>query len=490
MHLPMLKALQGYKVNVVSKVLSESAFREICKLCKCQPDTKTIDCQDLEIDKMFTEKEFVALNSSKVPQDIFRLNNNRLTEIPSFPVLSIKVLNLHRNHINKIENLAFYNLTLLEELDLSSNSLTTSALIPEVFAGHFSPSTYQPLENLKVLRLSHNDIHSLHDDLFEHMPVLEVLSLDYNPIMTIDHLTAIAISSISNLKFLDMSYMELKEIPTSLFNYPRDLQTLNLTGNLLTKIPDALDYTPNLETLYLDENDIQWIGADDGVFPALKKLKLLSLSYTTLKSIGEGAFSKLTALTTLMVTNNHHLSVIHENALSRKGEEDPRRLEYPPLKNLYLHNNNLTTLHSNMFPSYTTLDIVDIRFNPWICDCENQWIISNLLPLIIKKHPTMNRDIVCNEPIALVGMELNDLLHQDRKLRCLDKFNHTPQNDGTILVGILIGKANWILIGIPMALAIVFVYKRGCFGLSDNRGAAAYSRAFYKRAEAGDDFHI
>lgn len=41
-----------------------------------------------------------------------------------------------------------------------------------------------------------------------------------------------------------------------------------------------------------------------------------------------------------------------------------------------------------------------------------------------------------------------------------------------------------------MALAIIFVYKRGCFGLSSNRGAAAYSRAFYKRAEMGDDFHI
>lgn len=47
-----------------------------------------------------------------------------------------------------------------------------------------------------------------------------------------------------------------------------------------------------------------------------------------------------------------------------------------------------------------------------------------------------------------------------------------------------------ILIGIPLALGAVFVYKRGCFGLSSNNGAAAYSRAFYKRAEAGDDFNI
>lgn len=118
----------------------------------------------------------------------------------------------------------------------------------------------------------------------------------------------------------------------------------------------------------------------------------------------------------------------------------------------------------------------------------------------------------CDHPTPMVGKELVELLNAGSKLRCSDKYNHVPEGDGTILVGILIGKANcnwcrylifnlnnmWtnlntfsgVLIGIPLALAIVFVYKRGCFGLSRNRGAAAYSRAFYKRAEMGDDFHI
>lgn len=80
----------------------------------------------------------------------YRLNNNDLTVITPFPVLSIKVLNLHRNKISKIEKGAFYNLTLLEELDLSSNALTAKTLLPEIFEGHFSPSTFEPLQNLKV----------------------------------------------------------------------------------------------------------------------------------------------------------------------------------------------------------------------------------------------------------------------------------------------------------------------------------------------------
>lgn len=73
----------------------------------------------------------------------------------------------------------------------------------------------------------------------------------------------------------------------------------------------------------------------------MTKLEFLSISYTTLKSIGEGAFSQLSALKTLMVTNNPHLSMIHPLALSRKGKEDPRRLEYPPLENV----NNFRSLN-------------------------------------------------------------------------------------------------------------------------------------------------
>lgn len=66
----------------------------------------------------------------------------------------------------------------------------------------------------------------------------------------------------------------------------------------------------------------------------MTKLEFLSISYCTLKSIGDGAFSKLPALKTLMITNNPHLSIIHPNALSSKGKEDPRRVEYPPLTNV------------------------------------------------------------------------------------------------------------------------------------------------------------
>lgn len=50
--------------------------------------------------------------------------------------------------------------------------------------------------------------------------------------------------------------MELKELPEHIFHRPRQLESLNLTGNLFTTVPEALQYAINLKFLSLDENPI------------------------------------------------------------------------------------------------------------------------------------------------------------------------------------------------------------------------------------------
>lgn len=50
--------------------------------------------------------------------------------------------------------------------------------------------------------------------------------------------------------------MELTSLPEHLLHSPRGLQVLNLTGNLLSEIPDALGFAVNLQYLSLDENPI------------------------------------------------------------------------------------------------------------------------------------------------------------------------------------------------------------------------------------------
>lgn len=49
-----------------------------------------------------------------------------------------------------------------------------------------------------------------------------------------------------------------------------------------------------------------------------------------------------------------------------------------------------------------------------------------------------------------------------------------------------------LLIGIPISMAILLIYRRGCFGLLGytGPGPADYSRAFYKRADLQDDLRV
>lgn len=91
-------------------------------------------------------------------------------------------------------------------------------------------------------------------------------------------------------------------------------------------------------------------------------------------------------------------------------------------------------------------------------------------------------NIVCAGPDQMKGLSMVDLEHKHSQMRCQDKYGNRPQNDGALLIGLLIG----VLVGIPLTAAVILIYRRGCFGLF-RRGPADFSRAFYSRA-TNDDF--
>lgn len=193
----------------------------------------------------------------------FRFDNNGIELVTQFPKLPIRHLSFRHNAIRKIEKAAFMNLTLLETLDLSFNRLTYEEMHPTVFEGTYDAANYEPLKNLRVLNLSHNDLHTFDPDIFEHFPNLEELVISFNPFKVIDRNSEVAISSIGKLAVLDMSDMELKTLPETIFHSPRNLKTLNLAGNLFTKIPDALERAVNLVSLTLDDNIFERIGTNE-----------------------------------------------------------------------------------------------------------------------------------------------------------------------------------------------------------------------------------
>ncbi|XP_058062050.1 leucine-rich repeat neuronal protein 3 [Anopheles bellator] len=458
----------------------------LCKNCTCNASNATFDCTNVKLESTtsFPPEAWQSLNASGFVPKTVLLKATGLRQVVRFPPMNVTLLDLSYNEIGTIESKCFIDLAQLEVLDLSHNLLTTDTLTPDIFDGHYSPSAYEPLDRLRVLRLGANKLHSLNSDLFEHLPSLEELSLELNQFKVIDPQTETAISGISTLVSLDLSYMELEEIPKYLLHTPRGLRFLNLTGNLLKEVPSALTYSAGLNWLSLDENPIETIVAGNE-FPVMKNLTYLGLSYMpALKVIGRGAFRGLQSLQELYLANNPHLGYLHAEAFSRNDTDNPERLIWPPVRRLYLHNNDLKYLDAQLLVQWDSMEVIDIRVNPWACDCSNRWVVSTLLPIVERTTPTILNNIGGGGPPQMAGTSMIDLEHHHTKLRCLDAAGNDPSNDGALLVGLLIG----VLVAVPLTAALWCIYKRGCFGLFRDKGPAGYSRAFYSRTTLNEEF--
>ncbi|XP_043284400.1 leucine-rich repeat-containing protein 15-like [Venturia canescens] len=443
----------------------------LCDTCDCSD--AVVNCTDLELDHHFDDSLWPLKPLEKI---LFK--GNILVHLKPFPNITASRLILSGNRITKIDDKAFKEISNLTELDLSHNQLTSELLRPAVFEGRFSVEEYEPLDQLRILNLGYNALHTLKQDVFEHVSDLRVLILSGNPLTTIDQGTANAISQLLYLEDLDLSYCELAAVPDHLFHAPSHLKKLNLNGNDLKSPPSALEDCKALEHLSLDENPFELLDRSVAfpVMPSLKELSLGSLPYLT--SVGHSVFSQLMALESISLRNCPKLTEIDEDAFVRINAESAAI--WPPVKELDLSNNALRYLSFNLLGRWDRLEKLELIDNEWSCDCDNQYLIGTLLPEMGKKLMGKEIDALkCSAPPEHAGKNLTSLAN--RKLRCLDLYGARPEHDAAILIGVLIG----LLLAIPVALTTFVFWRRGFF-FCGAQGPASFSRAFYKRANNDD----
>ncbi|KAH8281839.1 hypothetical protein KR054_003193, partial [Drosophila jambulina] len=446
----------------------------LCKKCICNLETELLDCSE-KLGQWFSAEEWDILTNGDVTFKTIKLEHNNLTSISILPEYSVENLYLAYNQIAVIADGAFQNLTELTTLDLSHNKLTAKALKPDVFKGPYTVNDFKALEKMKSLNLGNNEIHSLDADLFEHIPQLEELILCSNTFQVIDKLTETAISGLTSLKTLDISYLEIEDLPETVLHGPRDLDDLIASGNLFRQLPEALKYAKNLERLVLDENPIESLVGNN-VFPPMGSLRYLRMSYMPyLFKIGNGGLSNLQNLTELILSDNKVLNEIDELALS-KNVTGGRYLDYPPLKHVYLNNCNLTTLPTALLVRWDKLNTLDLRFNPWSCDSSNDHLINVLIHQINETTPLLAKDVQCATPTELKDVTV---------LRVADEHLAAGSGGSLIWVGLLVV----LLIAIPTIVGAYVMKRRGCFGLF-NRNENGASRALYNRTSFNEDFHI
>lgn len=82
----------------------------------------------------------------------------------------------------------------------------------------------------------------------------------------------------------------------------------------------------------------------------MENLERLNLTFIgTLRQIKEHSFGRLEKLKELRLSNNHHLSYIDPLAFTFPEKDSPERLQWPPIKKLFINNNNLTSLEERTF---------------------------------------------------------------------------------------------------------------------------------------------
>ena len=235
------------------------------------------------------------------------------------------------------------------------------------------------LASLRVLKLDHNSIRSIPDNLGD-LKWLESLSCTDNKL---DSLPS-AIGRLQHLKTLDAHNNNLNDLPQALWDCG-NLRQINVTSNFINSWPDppiqtvqdscvvdgslAAPMVPprkgsvssisstrslpplvnRLEKLYIGENCL----TDNSVLPLIifKELKVLNLSFNEIQDLPPNFFHNMTKLEELYLSGNKLTSI---------PSEDLPRLH--KLSTIFLNGNRLVTLPQEL-GKVVNLTVLDVGSN-------------------------------------------------------------------------------------------------------------------------------
>ncbi|RWS17411.1 leucine-rich repeat-containing protein 4B-like protein [Dinothrombium tinctorium] len=308
--------------------------------------------------------------------ETLQMNDNQINNITDsvFSQLSkLETLDLTRNRINFLSANAFRGLSNLRHLYLRDNRLgdesnnsnsTTSSSILSIPAlnSEFMPILVRldlGLNNFSGIRRKLSPFWSSvessgdeHDDHREHIPS-KVISSTHSPRRMWPHLEELHLDGCS-----------LRFIESEALNSLRSLLILRIQTNHFEEIPtDSFNDVSNLQVLQIGQNPFEKINAK--AFTSLTNLKSLDISNCPyLTRIDPFAFVNNDKLQRLELSHNPMLRYL-----------DPEMFTFlVNLKYLSLRANALSTLDSRFASIGNQVEILDIRDNPFTCNCSVQWI--------------------------------------------------------------------------------------------------------------------
>uniref|UniRef100_A0A5S6R1E9 LRRCT domain-containing protein n=1 Tax=Trichuris muris TaxID=70415 RepID=A0A5S6R1E9_TRIMR len=452
--------------------------------CQCNQDTLTVNCSRAGLSSV------PILLNPRIRS--LTLSNNVISELAADELgfyAELEYLDMSSNRILTIAPGAFHKLHKLRVLKLGANRLTDVGA--ETFSG---------LGALKLLDLGDNELTRLPTSVFSDMASLEALNLSTNFVGSIapgafagltkvkelhlqdNQLTALVnqpFRDLRALKLLDLSANHVARLPSYCFSTLHHLEVLNMAGNRLESIEeDTFAGLSSIGHLHLDRNRLNRIPTLS--FQPLSDLSLLTISDNPFDELSTSCFEGLSRLTQLVITKCPHLRTVNLNAFSGLFDletlilaENPALSQFHPLafetdaplalKQVYLFGNNLTRLPKGLLP-WSQLAELDLRGNPWQCDCQMLWIGSVLRRVYANVQGTQP-DCTCAGPQPLAGVALVSLQQ--------DAYNCSSTANLPMIVSLLLTAVFMLL----TVVLLLLMRHRRCFGSESVRKAGFYERA-------------
>ncbi|KAI5615081.1 leucine-rich repeat-containing protein 15-like [Silurus asotus] len=297
-----------------------------------------------------------------------------LQSVPSGIAGGVRRLNLGYNNIEEIKGRELSGLPGLEEVILSSCGLEQVEANAFRVQKHLKWLDLQknklPIipralpSSLKDLNLGHNQIHTLQESALHGLRRLRVLNLQNNLITTVRSSSLSALLKLETLyldgnkikaiqgvlrlpvlTWLSLANNKISSLPSAFFSSVQHLKTLDVSSNLLTKLPHNLPEA--LVHLNLNRNQIKSLKSRD--LSRLSDLSTLAVCYNRLVSVDRGL--RLPRLTVLELAGNQ-LRVLPSRLSSNLqkvdcGQNRIQEVTYQhlsglrQLKHLFLENNTI-----------------------------------------------------------------------------------------------------------------------------------------------------
>ncbi|KAL6108619.1 lrrc40 [Pungitius sinensis] len=283
---------------------------------------------------------------TEVPQDVYRLNTDPPQEAQQdvsfgashcwWEQTDLTKLLLSSNQLTQLSD-DIRLLAVLTTLDLHDNQLRSL------------PSALGELQELQQLRLSHNKLTSLPMEVCT-LKNLCSITLQQNQLESLPD----EMGQLEKLTHLDLSHNHLKELPMSL-GHLSSLQKLNVCHNKLSCLPASLAKLTNVKLLDFSNNQLTDIPASLSEMPALEQLYL----------------------------RHNKLGVLP-------------KLVAPTLKELYVGNNRIEEMRTELLASLTAISLLELRDNK-----------IKILPEEISSLNTLTRLDLTNNDISTLPASLS-----------------------------------------------------------------------------------